>query len=81
MNVWTFEGPHAEFVFFLEEALQVLDSCADEVRVLAVDGDDGSSGGSLAEGWDEGRGDLGEKLDFVQEWDCHDSGFDAGLRR
>jgi hypothetical protein len=81
LDVRTFEDADAEFFFLLQEALQILDSRADEAWVLAIDGDDGSARGSLTERWDEGRRDFGEKFDLVQEWDCHDSGFDTGLCR
>lgn len=79
LHVRTLKHTHAELVLLLQQPLQVVNRCTNEVRVLAIDSDDGSAGCILAERWNKRRGDFGEKLDLVQEGDCHDGCFDAGL--
>lgn len=71
-------------VFFAEKVRKVFDDGVDGLAVLAVDCDDGASGGVLRGGGTgrrERRGDLGEDFDFVNVRDRHYHGFDRfGLR-
>ena len=71
-------------VFFGEKVGQVFHDGVDGFAVLAVNGDDGASGGVLrarGTGNRERRRDFGQDLDFVDVRDRHDHGFDGfGLR-